>query len=252
MGHTLEHRAALATLELPEDDELRRRISSFLLRSGLSQSEFGDAINYSATAVNHFLHGRYGANHLTQNNSRAFKAASKAYVDGHEIDESITLNRKHHKTGDFIQVRTAAFNALRRSAAYIIDGPPGTQKTESLRRIEAEINREHLGRAVYVYARVNHSPQAFLMEICAAAGIPARGNIDALLRKLRFFLAKGRTLLMIDEGQHLDLTGLEVLRQLLDLPPTLRRADRRLPRPQPAPFAAGRWSSGAHGSAKRS
>ena len=40
-----------------------------------------------------------------------------------------------------------------------------------------------------------------------------------LLRKLRFFLARGRTLLIIDEAQHLNHAGLEVLRQLLDLPP---------------------------------
>jgi hypothetical protein len=66
---------------------------------------------------------------------------------------------------------------------------------------------------------VDHSPQSFLVEACTEAGIPNRGSIDQLIRKLRFFLGGNRTLLIVDEAQHLGLNGLEVLRQLLDTPP---------------------------------
>jgi len=85
--------------------------------------------------------------------------------------------------------------------------------------VAAEINASGEGRAVYVYARVDHAPAAFLTEACTEAGIPNRGNIGQLMRKLRFFLGSQKALLIIDEAQHLPFTTLEILRQLLDTPP---------------------------------
>jgi type II secretory pathway predicted ATPase ExeA len=110
---------------------------------------------------------------------------------------------------------------MRSGSAYLVDGPPGTEKTYSLRVVEREINESGKGLAVYVYARTGHSPLTFLRECCISTGIPARGNIDQVLRKLRFFLGSKRTrvVLLVDEAQHLDHAGLEILRQLLDLPP---------------------------------
>jgi DNA transposition AAA+ family ATPase len=206
-------------MTIPGEEEMRTRIRSFLLRSGLNHSEFCDQIGYSSSAFGQFLSGRYDSHHATEVNTRNLRAACKEYMDLHEINDSFMLTGPHHATASFEEVRRAALNALRRGTAYLVDGPPGTEKTHSLRHIEQEIRERNLGRFVYVYARVNHTPGAFLQECCCAAGVPNRGTIDQLLRKLRFFLGKGRTVLAVDEAQHLDHAGLEVLRQLLDLPP---------------------------------
>jgi Cdc6-like AAA superfamily ATPase len=206
-------------MTLPSEEEMRSRVRSFLLRSGLNHAEFCDIIGYSSSAFGQFLSGRYDSHHATEVNTLNLRAACKEYMDLHEINESFMLAGPHYATAGFEEVRRAALNALRRGTAYLVDGPPGTEKTHSLRRVEHEVRERGLGRFVYVYARVNHSPGAFLQECCCAAGVPNRGSIDQLLRKLRFFLGKGRTVLAIDEAQHLDHAGLEVLRQLLDLPP---------------------------------
>ena len=219
MALTAKRKAELARMALPSDQEMTKRIRDFILRAGLSQAEFGQQIGYSIAAINLYLSGRYGENHPTEANTRAIRAAAKEFMDVHEISQDVRLRGNHYETDAFIEVRRAALNALEKGSAYLVDGPPGTEKTWSLRQIEREINEHNHGRAVYVYARVRHSPQSFLQECCTQAGIPNRGPIDMLLRKLRFFLSGGRTLLMIDEAQHLDHSGLEVLRQLLDLPP---------------------------------
>jgi DNA transposition AAA+ family ATPase len=88
-----------------------------------------------------------------------------------------------------------------------------------LLRIEREINTGTEGKALYVYARIHHTPQTFLSEICATAGIPSRGRIDNLARKVAFFLGDTQTLLLVDEAQHLNHDTLEILRQLIDRPP---------------------------------
>jgi DNA transposition AAA+ family ATPase len=221
MALTAKRKAELARMTLPSEDSLRERIRLFQARAGINNNDFAQLIGYSHSAVSLFMLGLYGSNHPKAQNSLALRAAAKQYMDLHDVDNNIALRGRHYKTASSIEVREAALNALQKGTAYLVDGPPGTEKSWSLLQVQREINESGLGRAIYVYARVNHSPQSFLAECCAAAGIVnSRGTpIDMMLRKLRFFLGKGRTLLEIDEGQHLDHAGLEVLRQLLDLPP---------------------------------
>lgn len=206
-------------MTLPGEDEMRNRIRVFLLRTGLNHGEFCDQIGFSSSAFGQFMSGRYDIHHPTEANTRNIRAVAKEFMDLHALHETYEVTGPHYATAGFEEVRRAALNALRRGTAYLVDGPPGTEKTHSLRRVEREVQERNLGRFVYVYARVNHAPSSFLQECCCAAGVPNRGTIDQLLRKLRFFLGKGRTVLAVDEAQHLDHAGLEVLRQLLDLPP---------------------------------
>lgn len=212
-------KAELAAMGLPQEAEMRRQVRSFILRSGMTNLEMAEAIGYSPAALNQFILGNYCQNHVKEENSLAIRAAVHNYMRQHHGATEYAFNGTHHKTKAYREVRASAFIALERGAAYLVDGPPGTEKTHTLRQIEREINLSGKGRAVYVYARVDHSPQTFLTECCIASDLPGRGHIDLLLRKLRFFLAEGRTLLIVDEAQHLDHKGLEVLRQLLDLPP---------------------------------
>jgi DNA transposition AAA+ family ATPase len=100
-----------------------------------------------------------------------------------------------------------------------VDGPPGTKKSYTFHQVIDEINKSREGHAFYVYVEINQSPQSFLIEACTVAGIPNRGTIGQMMRKLRFFLSGQRTLLVVDEAQHLGVAGMEVLRELLDTPP---------------------------------
>jgi type II secretory pathway predicted ATPase ExeA len=144
----------------------------------------------------------------------------KAAMDRHELSTKPSETGAHYATSEYNKVRKSMLAALDNGTAFLVDGPPGTQKTYTFRRVVEEINRTERGIAVYLYARHDHAPQSFLVEACTESGIPHRGSIDQLLRKLRFFLgSRKRALLVVDEGQHLPVSTLEVLRQLLDTPP---------------------------------
>jgi DNA transposition AAA+ family ATPase len=220
MALSKARKAELARMTLPTDQETTKRVNAFIQLSGMTQSDLCDAVGYAGSSLRLFLKGTYDLHHATASNTAAIRAALKEFLDLQESAHMEERAAPAHRTKDFMDVRRACLAALERGSAYIIDGPPGTQKTFSLRAAEREINARNDGsRALYVYARVDHAPQSFLQECCKIAQIFSHGNIDQLIRKLRYFLGRGRILLIVDEAQHLDHKGLEVLRQLLDLPP---------------------------------
>lgn len=224
MALSTERRRQLATMKLPSDAETVARTIAFEQRSGLTRLEMSHAIGYSAGALGVYVGGHYNDALSTDNdrvhNTANIRAALKEFMDKWEGSQALTTDREPHRTADFKAIFDSSLNALDNGSAYVIDGPPGTQKTFSLRAVEREIQEKvGRGRVIYVYARADHSPLSFLREICTCAGIWNRGDIDRVIRKLRFFLGEQRMLLMVDEAQHLPHKSLEILRQLLDLPP---------------------------------
>lgn len=209
----------LQTLGLPSDAEMIKRTRAFVLRSGLTLDELAGRATLNPSSLRVFLSGHYDKHHQKESNTLAIRATLKEVIDRHEIENRQPDMKSHYDTAEFKAVRRSMWAALRKGTAFLVDGPPGTQKSYTFRRVAEEINRSKEGRAIYVYTRVDQSPQSFLIEACTEAGIPNRGTIDQLLRKLRFFLGNQRALLIVDEAQHLGLSGLEVLRQLLDTPP---------------------------------
>ena len=197
-----------------------RRARAFALRSGLTYAELADMAGINPSSLRVWLSGSYDKNHIADLNTLNVRAAIKQAMDRHELAFTAPIAGRHYHTAEYARVRGSMLAALEQGTAFLVDGPPGTQKTYTFRRVADEVNRAGSGRAVYIYSRVDHSPAAFLTECCTEAGIPNRGNIDQLLRKLRFFLGgNGRALLIVDEAQHLPMSTLEILRQLLDTPP---------------------------------
>lgn len=220
MSILTKRRPHLESLGLPNDAETVRRVRAFLVRSGLTVGEFSEMTGYAHSSIRVFLAGNYGSHkRVPESNSLGIRADLKQVMDAYEQEHFSPAEGTHYETRDYRDIFKSGLRALKDGTAVLVDGPPGTQKTYTLRRLAVHINANNLGRAVYVYTRVEHSPQSFLVEACAQAGIPNRGYIDQLIRKLRFFLGKGRTLLIVDEAQHHGNSGLEVLRQLLDNEP---------------------------------
>jgi type II secretory pathway predicted ATPase ExeA len=131
------------------------------------------------------------------------------------------ISGETYQTESFVKVRRAFSRARTYGYAYCIDGPPGTQKTFSLKSLCAETQNADgdSRRAIYVRCRTRMSRRDLLTEISTASGIPARGCIGAMIRKLRHYFSDHRVVLVIDEGQQLDNDALETLRELLDEPP---------------------------------
>ncbi|HEY1767795.1 MAG TPA: ATP-binding protein [Terracidiphilus sp.] len=219
MGILHNRRPHLQALGLPPDAEVIRRARHFALHSGLTLTELGELANLNPNSLRVYMSGHYDKHNGSTDNTLAVRAALKECIDRYELKHDAPGQTTHYATADYEAVRRSMWTALRQGTAFLLDGPPGTQKTYILRRVAEEINGGKEGRAIYCYARVEHSPQSFLMELCTEAGIPNRGTIDQLIRKLRFFLGGQRTVLIVDEAQHLGTSGLEVLRQLLDRAP---------------------------------
>jgi type II secretory pathway predicted ATPase ExeA len=212
-------KSQLLAMGLPDDTQTIRRARAFALKAGFTLGELADMAALNPNSLRVYMSGNYDAHKPAESNTLNIRAALKELMDLYEIELAPEALGTHYDTAEYETIRRSMWTALRHATACLVDGPPGTQKTYAMRRVADEINRSGKGRAVYVYARVEHGPQSFLVECCTEAGIPSRGTIDQLLRKLRFLLGRGRTLLLVDEAQHLGMQTLEVLRQLLDTPP---------------------------------
>jgi DNA transposition AAA+ family ATPase len=211
---------ALRSMGLPTDGETIRRARAFVVRSGLTLSEFAEMAGVNPNSLRVFMSGCYDRHHPADSNTLVIRAAVKQTIDLWEIQHTDPANSAHYDTAEFRAMRESMLNALHKGNAMLFDGPPGVSKTYTARRVSAEINKSGQGRAVYVYARMGQPPASFLSAACIEAGIPSRGTLDQLMRKLRYLLgSQQRALLTIDEAQHLPSDTLEVIRQLLDEPP---------------------------------
>jgi len=213
------HKAHLQSLGLPSDADTIRRARHFVLRAGLTLAEFADLANLNPSSLRVYLSGHYDAHQGAESNTLAVRAALKQLMDRYEIEHIEPLQGTHYPTAEYEAVRKSMWTALRQGTSALVDGPPGTKKSYTFHQVIDEINKSREGHAFYVYVEINQSPQSFLIEACTVAGIPNRGTIGQMMRKLRFFLSGQRTLLVVDEAQHLGVAGMEVLRELLDTPP---------------------------------
>lgn len=219
MPLTAERKKQLLAMGLENDGDMIRRARAFALQAGLTYGELAELAGLNLNTFRVWIAGNYDRHHIADSNTLNIRAAIKATMDRYEIANPVRLSERHYSTAEYEAVRQSMLTALQDGTALLVDGPPGSRKTYTFQRVGDEINSSGLGKAVYVYSRIEHSPQTFLIEACTEAGIPTRGTIGQLLRKLRFFLGGRRTLLMVDEAQHLPLATLEILRQLLDNPP---------------------------------
>jgi DNA transposition AAA+ family ATPase len=219
----------VAAGEIPEEREVRSLLEKFLSLSGYTEGEIADAIGYSRSAVTLFRMGRYGERAPgVESNSSALRAKLKEFIEPFfDAYESASRERNCtvYRTGNYQLVRKAFYKAVDHGRAYCVDGAPGTRKTfllktliRELRQLDAAKNG-HGRRAVYVRCRYGIQPKAMLQRIANALGVPSRGDIDQLVRKIQFHLMARRAVLVLDEAHLLGIECLEVLRELLDEPP---------------------------------
>jgi DNA transposition AAA+ family ATPase len=210
------HKAQLALMGLPSDLDTIRRARMFMAESGSTTGELADMANLNPNSLRVYLSGSYDRHYVADTNTLQVRAALKQALDLHEIKRRGRQNR-HYPTAEYGEVRASILDAMTDGSAVLIDGAVGIGKSWVTQGCAEEINQTKIGRAIYVYCTDSLSPQSFLTECCVQAGIPSRGNILQLLRKLSYFLTEDHPLLIIDEAQALPNKTLEVLRKLYDL-----------------------------------
>ncbi|QNI34511.1 ATP-binding protein [Alloacidobacterium dinghuense] len=218
---TYERMDALATMQ-QESDSVRALLLDYLGRTGLKVDDFARRINYSGVTLRFFLDNRYY--NVGRTDIRVRKAV-KHFIETHPIEPPQRVSGELYDTANVRTIRETFQKLLPKPVAYMVYAPPGSQKSFVLEHEVARLNQEELHknghgqRAYYVYARQNLRPRDLIRRVCIACGSHAGNDIDRMLSNLRFDFQTRRTLLVVDEAQHLEIECFEVLRELLDQPP---------------------------------
>lgn len=217
-----EERKRLLALRNLDSTRTRKRLEGYLARSGMDYNLFARIINYSGVTLRFFLAGNY---HSVSGNDRSLCAAINDYMDAHPLMPETGKPARFYPSRDLTTLRRYFYKALDHNRGYYLYGPPGLDKTELARYLIADLNLKEASkngsarRAYRVYVPFDPRPTDLLKRIALAAGVPAIGNADRIIRALRFEFRGRRVLFVFDEAQNLNKPCLEKIRELLDEPP---------------------------------
>jgi DNA transposition AAA+ family ATPase len=207
----------------PSPTEIKRsqeRVRDHLARTGLTIADFARRIDYSTTAIDHFLSdgfkGRVNPAHIMK--------AATAYIEAHPVGIPEFVQGDLYDTANVHIIRTTVQELLPRPVAYMLYAPPGSQKSFVLKHEIFRLNQEQVTentgrRASYVYARSGIRPRDLMRRVAVACGVRVSNEIETMFANLRFDFRAHRVVLVIDEAQHLTLDCFEIIRELLDEPP---------------------------------
>lgn len=222
MALSVKEKRKLLERDLPRQAQVRRTLLDYMQRAGLAPADMARRIGYSFQSLYLFLKGDYA--HVAST-SGPICAAILDFINAHPIEPLTESQGKLYETENVRLIRDQFYKALDGREARYFKGAPGSQKSFVLQHLIAELNRTELAknghgkRAFYVYCRSGITPSQLMKRVTESAGVPTVGEIDRLIKNLRFDL-RGRTALFVfDEAQHLSVPCLETVRELHDMPP---------------------------------
>ena len=224
MALSTEERRQLLALELPSYNATLRRVRDYMARTQLNPADIAVRIGYAHSSIRHWLNGTY--QHIASNDT-ALRANITRFMDAHPAgsDDDADDDAPLYDTENTRMLRKYFQSALNQARAYYVHGDPGSQKTFVGTRLVHELNRSELRkegtprRGYYVYCRDGLRPHQLMKRIAESCGVISSGDIDRIIRNIRFEFRGQRVVLVIDEAQHLDVHCLEVVRELFDRPP---------------------------------
>lgn len=223
MALTKAHKYELAKAELPGDRELRARMDRYMAQAGLTDGDFASLCGYSRSTVNLFKIGAYTS--MSGNDGVAVRSAIARVMDDRPVDLEDAPTGTLYPTRNSKILRKYFHLALDRGFAYYIHGNPGTQKSYVTSWLLHELRQSEVGKngtarmAVVIYCQSKTCPINLLKEIAIELGIPSRGTIPQLMRKIRLAFSGHRGVILFDEAQHLNNDCLEIIRELGDRKP---------------------------------
>lgn len=217
-------RRRLLEAEIPQSNEVRQLLHDFLRRSGLTMQDFAHRINYSKSSLSLFMNNSY---QKVSANEGPIRDSIVKFIYQNPIlnSDGADGDSKLYRTTNVKVMERYMQKALQQSRAYVVYGPPGTQKSFVAERLVQELRTREIGknghgmRAGYVYVRAEIRPSDLMKRVAESFGTPSNGNVDQIMRNFRYELRGRRSVLILDEAQHLSNTCLEVIRELLDRPP---------------------------------
>lgn len=207
---------------LGERDRVLPMMLDYCDRAGISRADFARRIDYSPATLRQFESNKY---HHVAGTCVHICRAIERYITENPLEPPKEVIGDLYDTENVDVIRETVRLLLPRPMAYMIYGPPGSEKSFALEYTVAELNRieasrnGHGRRAYYLYADTEMTMHQLWREIAVACGTPSRKDKSIIARNLAHEFRDRRVLLVIDEAQHLDNDCLDSLRRLLDRPP---------------------------------
>jgi hypothetical protein len=212
MAYSLEDRKNKLKMTASLRRSVIRQATEYMARTGLNETDFARRLrtrggsSYSRATFNLFMNERY---HIVSADDSQICQAVMDFMAANPITAQTTsIDRKLYQTGNVRLVRRYFYEALDKGRAYLLRGAPGTQKSEVIAHLIAELNRNELAsnghgrRAFPVYCRARMSPTDLMKEVAIAAGSCSLGGVGRIIRNLRFDLKGRRVLFLFDEPPH--------------------------------------------------
>jgi DNA transposition AAA+ family ATPase len=190
--------------------DIREKTRAYLQGQELSQMEMEKRIGIPAAVLERYLdpHNSDPAHRVT--------AALIGYFRRLEIVE-------RQKEKQFLRLQTSAIVMERCEQArkdrdlVMLCGPAGISKTFSLREYVRRRAEQNDYKMLLVTANAVTTPRALMLSMCRLLGIARRKDTHTLVEEIIDKLNEYAHLILVDEANHLNVAGLELLRHIHDM-----------------------------------
>jgi len=191
--------------------DLRKKTRAYIEEQGINRDEMARRIDFPVAIFCKWLDHRH-----IGTRPREVEAALVAYFKRARIVE-----RQREKK--FLRLRTSALvmerceEARRERELVVLYGPPGISKTFSLREYVRRRADAGDNKVLLVTANSVTTPRALLVSLCQLLRLPSKSASHVLLERVIDKLNQDPHLIIVDEANHLNVDGLEVLRHIHDM-----------------------------------
>jgi len=189
----------------------REKTRAYMEQQRLNRAELARRIGLPIATFCKYLDRKH---HGSQ--PRQVEAALVAYFKRMEL-----IERQRQK--QFLQLKTSAIVMERCEAArrerelVVLYGPPGISKTFSLREYVRRRAEEGDHKVLLITANSLTTPRALSLSLCRLLALPTNKQAYALVEDVIDKLNHEPHLILVDEANHLNVAGLELLRHIHDM-----------------------------------
>jgi len=192
------------------DAELHQRIKQHLKERNISRRAMARTLGLPLLTLQSYLNQDHRSGRAAH-----VETALIAYFRRTEVVEK--------QREAFIPLRTSQLilerceEARQQREMVVLYGPPGISKTFALREYVKRRADAGDDKVLLITANAVTTPRALMVMLCRLLAMPANKSTHILVEDIAFKLKKTPHLLLIDEANHLNVPGLELMRHIHDL-----------------------------------
>jgi DNA transposition AAA+ family ATPase len=216
MAKTEAENSDVTQANVPPYSVVVRAAQTYMEKAGIEPHDLALEICYAKSTVRHFFFGSYSKPASTD---IYLRRTMMDYIEEHPLPgEDAGLPNKLLQTRDTRLIMERIDQAREHARIIVIEGPPGTSKTTTLRWVAAERNRQRLKDAFYLRARTRISGVAMLRRLASLLGANSNATRDRLVSNVvRKLHQIDGPVILVDEAQNLLDDHAEAFEQLRDV-----------------------------------